>query len=55
MTTSELVWGMKNGDLDTVKEIVEKNVSSEPKAAHPVLSQTLLSPPRCSLFANLIA
>jgi hypothetical protein len=27
MSTSELVWGMKNGDLDSVKEIVEKNVS----------------------------
>ncbi|CAB3375876.1 myotrophin-like [Cloeon dipterum] len=25
MSTSELVWGLKNGDLDSVKEIAEKN------------------------------
>lgn len=24
---SELVWGIKNGDLDQVKYIIEKNVS----------------------------
>lgn len=24
---SELVWGIKNGDMDQVKEIVEKKVS----------------------------
>lgn len=24
---SELVWGIKNGDIDQVKDIVEKNVS----------------------------
>lgn len=24
MSSSDLVWGMKNGDLDSVKEIVEK-------------------------------
>lgn len=23
---SELVWGIKNGDIDQVKDIVEKNV-----------------------------
>ena len=23
---SELVWGIKNGDMDQVKDIVEKNV-----------------------------
>lgn len=25
---SELVWGIKNGDLDQVKDIVEKKVSA---------------------------
>lgn len=35
MSNSDLVWGMKNGDLDTVKEFVEKNVSFDRNPAHP--------------------
>lgn len=28
---SELVWGIKNGDLDQVKDIVEKKVATNPE------------------------
>lgn len=31
---SELVWGIKNGDLDQVKDIVEKKVSRRHSPKH---------------------
>jgi hypothetical protein len=44
MSNSDLVWGMKNGDLDTVKEFVEKNVSFDRNPAHPADTPFTVAP-----------
>lgn len=39
---SELVWGIKNGDIDQVKDIVEKNVRHFRNKCHSIFDSSLI-------------